>query len=100
MEENTNAVSGFSNWQLALIFSALLSGAGSGVIGLTQDTTDRYKGQDARRDFALRDERITEIRRDLEAHIRSCDAKHRDFEERLRELEREHHQHEEGRRYP
>ena len=48
-----------------LISAALLSGAGSGVLTVTQ-TADRYHAEDAARDFALVHERIHGVRERLE----------------------------------
>ena len=91
MEEQASVLSSLSDWKLVLVLAALISSAGSGVMGLTQDTSDRYHGADAIRDLALRDERIAEIRRDFEKHVGSCGSEHKDFESRLRALERHVH---------
>ena len=56
-------------WFRYLVLAALLSGAGSGVVGLTKDTTDRYKGSDAKADFAERDAEIRDLQRQQNAHL-------------------------------
>lgn len=47
-------------WFRALLAAALLGGAGSGFMGLTQ-TDDRYRGSDAQADFAERDAAISRL---------------------------------------
>ena len=56
-------------WFRYLVLAALLSGAGSGLVGLTKDTADRYKGSDAKSDFAERDEEIRDLQRQQNAHL-------------------------------
>ena len=87
-EETDNDIAGLTNWHRILLISALLSGAGSSILGITKDTSDRYKGMDAARDFALRDERLTELRRDFEETQRRSVKHFDDIERRLRELEK------------
>lgn len=55
-------------WFRSLLAVALLSGAGSGVVGLTQ-TDDRYRGSDAKADLALRDTRIRGLEVELHQHL-------------------------------
>ena len=80
-----------------LVFVALLSGAGSGVVGLTKDTSDRYKGADAAKDFQSRDIRINyaiEEIRDLKRQVQKIDDTHPppDLIARITQLEREVHE--------
>lgn len=72
-----------------LILGALLSSVGSGIVNLDKDTSDRYKGADAARDFALRDQRIEAVARAVEKHDAECEKNHADYEARLRRIERE-----------
>jgi len=44
-----------SKWFRSLVVAALLSGAGGGISALTKDDADRYRGAEARADFAVRD---------------------------------------------
>ena len=53
-------------WLLVL---ALGSGVGSGLLGLSQDTSDRYHASRAERDFKMRDERIQRLESELAAHL-------------------------------
>ena len=46
------------DWNKLFLTLALLSGISGGVVGVTRDTSDRYKGADAARDFELRDLKI------------------------------------------
>jgi hypothetical protein len=80
-------------WFRYLVVAALLSGAGGGLSALTADTSDRYKATQAKADFALRDERITELRRSWAGHLNECAKDHADFEQRLRRIERQFHTH-------
>lgn len=72
-----------------IIIGALISGIASGAINLGKDTSDRYKGADAARDFALRDQRIEQISRTIDRHDAESEKSHADFETRLRRIERE-----------
>lgn len=56
-----------SKWFRSLIFASVLSGLGSSVTTLNKDTSDRYKGADAARDFAFRDARLDALDRGLSA---------------------------------
>ena len=56
-------------WFRYLVIAALFSGAGSGYIGITKDTSDRYKGADARADFAERDAEIRDLQKQQNAHL-------------------------------
>lgn len=68
-----------------LIGGLLLAAFGNvGVINTYQRTDDRFKGEDFRREIAVRDEVIAENRRDI-ARLR----------DELRESERARHKHEE-----
>ena len=46
-----------TKWFRGLVFAALLSGVGGGVSSLSKDDADRYRGAEARADFAIRDRR-------------------------------------------
>lgn len=48
-------------WLRGLLIAALLSGTGGSAVGLLQGDS-RYTAEDAARDFALRDERISALR--------------------------------------
>jgi len=54
-----NTANGLVDWNKLFLTLALLSGISGGVVGITRDTSDRYKGADARKDFELRDLKIT-----------------------------------------
>jgi len=67
------------DWNKLFLALALLSGVSGGVIGLTRDTSDRYKGQDAAKDFELRDLKITYLIdevRTLRATVQKIDDTH------------------------
>ena len=57
---NADDLANTPGWFRALLAAALLGGAGSGYMGLTQ-TDDRYRGSDAKADFAERDATIVRI---------------------------------------
>ena len=57
------------NWFRYLVFAALISGAGSSIVSLDKDTSDRYRGQDAKEDFALRDRQIEALQSVMQAHL-------------------------------
>ena len=46
-----------TRWFRGLIVASLISGAGGGLSALSKDDSDRYKGAEARADFAIRDRR-------------------------------------------
>ena len=73
-------------WNRILVIVALLSGASSNVGWLTTDTEDRYKGEDAVRDFALRDDRIASIKREFEQYRDRDTARIRELEKELEGL--------------
>jgi len=50
---------GLVDWNKLFLTLALLSGISGGVVGITRDTSDRYKGVDAEKDFEIRDLKIT-----------------------------------------
>lgn len=87
-----------------LLSTALFFGAGNGFVGLAQDTSDRYYSSDAKKDFALRDERTQALKESLISHIKYDAEQHgkheevmskyremiRQIENRLNVLERNH----------
>ena len=106
-----------SKWFRGLIVAALLSGAGGGITALNKDDSDRYKGAEARADFAVRDRnhdllsaRVSNLEIAFSGHLQHSaqytqiiiDLKNRfeatnhppveamliDYEKRLRELEK------------
>ena len=92
----------FSRRELSLwglVFAGLLSGAGSGVLTITQ-TEDRFTASEARSEFRLRDQELLHLKgqiNDLKYDIRTIDENHppkeliddiNDLEQRVRELER------------
>ena len=50
-----------SKWFAALVYSALLAGLGGNVASLNRDTSDRYHGSDAAKDFQSRDRRLEQL---------------------------------------
>jgi hypothetical protein len=58
-----------TKWFRGIVVAALLSGAGNGVVGLSRDVEDRYKGTQAASDFAKRDADIRTIRQALSRHL-------------------------------
>ena len=102
MEKDLNDIAGDGpDWFRYLVLAALLSGAGSGVVGLTKDTSDRYKGSDAKEDFAHRDREIEKLQQLIQAHLQHS-AAYSDridrYEIRISELERQLSRH--LQRYP
>lgn len=93
-------VTTISNRVWFLIIAALLSGIGSGASGLLQEPTDdRYRGKDAREDFAKRDAEISALRKELGRHLQSAEKHiqiiiHQKAE--LERLEEEVHKHQSG----
>jgi len=77
MGEKNDDLASLSLWHKSVLVLALLSGAGNGFVGLTQDSSDRYHATTARQDLALRDSRIntlekevTRLRQWRDAHVR------------------------------
>lgn len=68
-EEKENDISNLSTFHKFIIVLALGAGAGNGIVGLNQDTSDRYKGAQARADFALRDARIRGLEHLIHEHL-------------------------------
>ena len=83
-------------WFRYLVLAAVVSGAGSSVISLNKDTSDRYKGSDAREDFAARDRQIEAIQSVMQAHLQHS-ATYSDridrYRVRIEHLEEELEQH-------
>lgn len=50
---------------IIILVSALLSGIGSGINGITQDVSDRFKGDDFIREIAVRDAKIAFIEAEI-----------------------------------
>jgi hypothetical protein len=93
MEKDLNDIAGDGpNWFRYLVLGALLSGAGSGLVGITKDTSDRYKGSDAKEDFAHRDREIEKLQQLMQLHLQHS-ATYSDridrYGVRLNELEKE-----------
>lgn len=70
-----------AKWFRGLVLAAILSGFGSSVSTLNKDTSDRYKGADAAKDFAIRDfqisaqgSRIQLLETQLAAHLQHSAA--------------------------
>ena len=57
------------SWNKYIIYLALFSGIGSGVAGLSADTSDRFKGADFAREIEVRDRRIQRLEDALHAHL-------------------------------
>ena len=84
-----------TKWFRTLIISALLAGAGGGLSSFSKDTSDRYKGADADRDFRLRDTqidamrgRITAIESLLQGHLQHSAAYTQVITENAKDIER------------
>src|SRR6056300_1575996 len=97
MERDLNDIAGDGpNWFRYLVLAALLSGAGSGLVGVTKDTSDRYKGSDAKEDFAHRDKEIEKLQNMMQLHLQHS-ATYSDridrYGARLTELEKEINEH-------
>ena len=97
MEKDLNDIAGDGpSWFRYLVLAALLSGAGSGVVGITKDTSDRYKGSDAKEDFAHRDRDIEKLQQLMQLHLQHS-ATYSDridrYGARILELEKEVNEH-------
>lgn len=64
-EEQDDLSSNVPGWARVVLVLSLLGGSANGVSFLTKDTSDRYKGADAARDFSKRDSEISELKRRL-----------------------------------
>ena len=84
-----------TKWFRTLVISALLAGAGGGLSSFSKDTSDRYKGADAARDFRIRDTqidamrgRITAIESLLQGHLQHSAAYTQVITENAKDIER------------
>lgn len=99
--EPGNDISNLSTWHKLAIVLALLGGASNGFVGIInpQDTTDRYHAHTAKADLAERDERITQLERQQNAHARHSATYTQIIEqlrEKIKELKEEVHSHQRG----
>ena len=90
--ENDDAnINSIPKW---LVAAALLSGSANGVLGLSSDTSDRFKRAEFDTEIAQRDRRIAELEREQHSH-REHSARYSqiidDLRIRLREHVREEH---------
>ena len=83
-------------WFRYLVIAALLSGAGGGIASLGKDTSDRYKGSDAKADFEVRDRQLEALQKLMYEHLqhssRYTDRIER-YGQRIEHLETELEQH-------
>lgn len=69
-----NDISDLSAAHKWLLIAALSAGVGNGVLGLNKDTSDRYKGTQARADFHLRDAKIEALEKQQAIHLQHSAA--------------------------
>ena len=76
MSEEGNDISNLSAGHKWLIAVALSLGAGGNLLGLQKsgDTSDRYKGAQARADFQVRDNKIQALERTQALHLQHSAA--------------------------
>jgi uncharacterized membrane-anchored protein YhcB (DUF1043 family) len=83
-----------AKWFRGLVIAAVVSGAGNGALGISRDASDRYKGEQARRDFAIRDFKIDALRAELSKHLAHSAQYTEKIDEQQRKLERIERHHE------
>ena len=74
MSGEKNDISDLSPIHKWLLIAALSMGAGGNFIGMQKDTSDRYKGSQARADFQIRDTKIQAIERTQALHLQHSAA--------------------------
>lgn len=74
MAEQQDDISNLSAAHKWLLVAALSAGVGNGVLGFNKDTSDRYKGTQARADFHLRDVKIEALRKQQAIHLQHSAA--------------------------
>lgn len=74
MAEQQDDISNLSAAHKWLLVAALSAGVGNGVLGLNKDTSDRYKGSQARADFQIRDAKIEALQRQQAIHLQHSAA--------------------------
>lgn len=84
--DNDNDIGNLSTTHKWLIILALGAGAGNGFVGLNQDTADRYKGAEAKADFAIRDAYIRGLEREFAAHRQLCAARAQEIKQHGEDL--------------
>lgn len=84
-DDNAN-INGIPKW---LVAAALLSGSANGIVGLSSDTSDRFKRAEFDTEIAQRDSRIRELEREQHKHLQHS-AKYSQIIEDIRLRFREH----------
>ena len=94
MGDNDFKLADIPVWLRVILSISLLSGGSAGIGLASNDSSDRYYGALAKKDFALRDDRIERCQNDLnhlhadyKTHQRETKTEQRDIKKRLRAVE-------------